>query len=107
MPADEQKTASKPLSKNGDPPKPERKRRRKVAAGYRNGEAFKKLRVLVLCHEDLVTADSVDDLTPKEIASFKTEWDVISTLKKMGHEVLPVGVYNSLGVIGNALLEFK
>src|SRR5204862_6172966 len=41
------------------------------------------------------------------IAPFKTEWDVISTLKKIGHEVSPVGVYNNLGVIGNALLEFK
>jgi D-alanine-D-alanine ligase len=73
----------------------------------KNGDAVKKLRVMVLCHEDLVPPDSVDDLTPKEIAPFKTEWDVISTLKKMGHEVLPVGVYNNLGVIGNGLLEFK
>ena len=71
------------------------------------GEAFKKLRVMVLCHEDLVPPDSIDDLTPKEVGPFKTEWDVISTLKKVGHEVLPVGVYNNLGVIGNALLEFK
>ncbi len=77
----------------------------KVAA--KNGDTFKKLRVMVLCHEDLVPPDSVDGLTPKEIAPFKTEWDVISTLKKMGHEVSPVGVYNNLGIIGNALLEHK
>src|SRR5439155_4341761 len=51
--------------------------------------------------------DSIDDLTTKEIAPFKTEWDVISTLKKVGHEVSPDGVYNNLGVIGNALLEHK
>lgn len=76
-------------------------------AAAKNGDTVKKLRVMVLCHEDLVPPDSVDDLTPKEIAPFKTEWDVISTLKKMGHEVLPVGVYNNLGVIGNGLLEFK
>ncbi len=62
---------------------------------------------MVLCHEDLVPPDSIDDLTPKEVAPFKTEWDVISTLKKIGHDVQPVGVYNNLGVIGNALLEFK
>ena len=86
--------------------KPASKRRRAKAAD-KNGEAFKKLRVMVLCHEDLVPPDSIDDLTPKEVAPFKTEWDVISTLKKIGHEVLPVGVYNNLGVIGNALLEFK
>ena len=86
--------------------KPASKRRRAKAVD-KNGEVFKKLRVMVLCHEDLVPPDSIDDLTPKEIAPFKTEWDVISTLKKIGHEVLPVGVYNNLGVIGNALLEFK
>jgi D-alanine-D-alanine ligase len=77
----------------------------KVAA--KNGDTFKKLRVMVLCHEDLVPPDSIEGLTPKELAPFKTEWDVISTLKKIGHEVSPVGVYNNLGVIGNALLEHK
>ena len=51
--------------------------------------------------------DSIEDLSAKEIAPFKTEWDVISTLKKIGHEVSPVGVYNNLGVIGNALMEQK
>ena len=80
-------------------------RARKVAV--KNGDSFKKLRVMVLCHEDLVPPDSVEGLSAKEIAPFKTEWDVISTLKKIGHEVSPVGVYNNLGVIGNAILEGK
>ena len=73
----------------------------------KNGETFKKLRVIVLCHEDLVPPDSIEDLSAKEIAPFKTEWDVISTLMKIGHEVSPVGVYNNLGVIDNALMEHK
>src|SRR5438045_3412474 len=62
---------------------------------------------MVLCHEDLVPPDSIDGLSAKEVAPYKTEWDVISTLKKIGHEVYAVGVYNNLGVIGNALLEHK
>jgi len=70
-------------------------------------ELSKKLRVLVLVHEDLVPPDSIEGLTPKEIAPWRTEWDVISTIKKMGHDVYPLGVYNNLGVIGNALLEHK
>src|SRR6185436_14122010 len=98
---------AKAPAKNGEELKPERKRRRKRSVSPKNGEAFKKLRVMVLCHEDLVPPDSIDDLTPKEIAPFKTEWDVISTLKKIGHDVFPVGVYNNLGIIGNALLEHK
>src|SRR5256884_8080395 len=92
MTTDDQKAASKP-------------RRSKAIA--KNGDTFKKLRVMVLCHEDLVPPDSIDGLSAKEVAPYKTEWDVISTLKKIGHEVYPVGVYNNLGVIGNALLEHK
>ncbi len=90
-----------------DNQKSDRSTGRKTSAAAKNGDTFKKLRVMVLCHEDLVPPDSIDGLTPKEIAPFKTEWDVISTLKKMGHEVSPVGVYNNLGVIGNALMESK
>src|ERR1051325_6518651 len=94
--------------KSDDGQKVERKGKLKSSkAAAKNGEPFKKLRVMVLCHEDLVPPDSIDNLTPKEVAPFKTEWDVISTLKKMGHEVSPVGLYNNLGVIGNALLEHK
>ncbi|MEP6707117.1 MAG: D-alanine--D-alanine ligase [Pyrinomonadaceae bacterium] len=70
-------------------------------------ELSKKLRVLVLVHEDLVPPDTIEGLTAKEIAPWKTEWDVISTVKKMGHDVYPIGVYNNLGIIGNALIEHK
>jgi D-alanine-D-alanine ligase len=86
---------------------PRRKRGSPSGAASKNGEAFKKLRVIVLCHEDLVPPDTIEGLSAKEVAPFRTEWDVISTLKKIGHEVSPVGVYNNLGVIGNALIEQK
>jgi len=88
-------------------PTKERKRSRQKNRVAKNGDAFKKLRVIVLCHEDLVPPDTIEGLSAKEVAPYKTEWDVISTLKKMGHEVSPVGVYNNLGVIGNALMEHK
>lgn len=84
-----------------------RKRGSPSAAAAKNGDALKKLRVIVLCHEDLVPPDTIEGLTAKEIAPFKTEWDVISTLKKIGHDVSPVGVYDNLSVIGNALIEQK
>ena len=50
-------------------------------------EPRKKLRIIVLVHEDFVPPDSLDGLTDKEKLDIKTEYDVISTLKKMGHEV--------------------
>ena len=68
---------------------------------------FKKLRAIVLVHEDLVPPDSIQGLTQKEISPWKTEYDVISTLKKSGHEVVPVGVYDDLGAIQRALEEVK
>ena len=46
-------------------------------------------------------------MSEKEKLEVKTEYDVISTLKRMGHEVYPVGLYNQLNVIGNALMEHK
>ncbi len=70
-------------------------------------EPKKKLRIIVLAHEDLIPPDTLDGLTEKEKIEVKTEFDVISTLKKMGHEVYPIGLYNQLNVIGNALLEHK
>ena len=52
-------------------------------------EPKKKLRIIVLVHQDLVPPDSLDGLSDKEKAEIKTEYDVTSTLKKMGHEVYP------------------
>jgi len=65
------------------------------------------LRILVLVHEDLVPPDSIEGLTPKEIQPWKMEYDIISTLRRMGHEVFPVGLYSDLAVIRNAIAEHK
>src|SRR6267142_443007 len=70
-------------------------------------EPKKKLRIIVLVHQDLVPPDSLDGLSDKEKAEVKTEYDVISTLKNMGHDVHPIGLYNQLNVIGDALMEHK
>ncbi|HSR62786.1 MAG TPA: D-alanine--D-alanine ligase [Gammaproteobacteria bacterium] len=68
---------------------------------------MKKLRALVLVHEDLVPPDSMEGYTDKEIIEWKTEYDVITTLREMGHEVHPLGVHDDLGVIRKAILEWK
>jgi len=67
----------------------------------------KKLRVMVLMHEDLVPPDSMEGYTDKEIIEWKTEYDVVSTLKDMGHEVRAIGVHDDLGVIRDALDDMK
>ncbi len=57
-------------------------------------------------HSDLVPPDEIDD---KQLDRFTTDWiteyDVIETLKKMGHEVIKLGVYSDLTKIRKALEE--
>lgn len=67
----------------------------------------KKLRVIVLMHEDFVPPDTLDGVENVEKASWRTEYDVVATLRSMGHEVWPVGVRSELGVIRKAIYEHK
>lgn len=67
----------------------------------------RKLRILVLVHTDLVPPDDLEGYSDKEYQEWKTEFDVISTLRENGHEVRALGVYDDLGVIREAIHEFK
>lgn len=67
---------------------------------------MKRLRVLVLMHEDLVPPDHLNGHDLKTV-EWKTEYDVVSTLRKLGHEVQPLGVKSDLGVIRSAIEEWK
>jgi len=69
--------------------------------------SHRRMRVLVLMHEDLVPPDSIKGVSEKEMTPWKTEFDVVATLRDMGHEVLPLGVASDLGVLRDAILEFK
>lgn len=64
------------------------------------------LRINVLVHKDCVPPDSLDGVSEKERLLWKTEYDVISTLKELGHEVQPLGLYDDLGVISTAIQDF-
>jgi D-alanine-D-alanine ligase len=65
------------------------------------------MRILVLVREGLVPPDTIEGLDDKEIAKWKVEYDVISTLRGMGHEVRVEGVYDDLGPIRNSIRDFK
>ncbi len=73
----------------------------------KNGAKIKPLRVLVLMEKSLVPPDVIDDLSPGKIAPFRTELDVCTTLKKLGHEVMKLGVQDDLSVIREAIDQFK
>jgi D-alanine-D-alanine ligase len=67
----------------------------------------RKLRVIVLAHEDLIPPDTLEGVEDKEKELWRTEYDVISNLRSLGHEVWPVGVRSELGVIRQAIEERK
>lgn len=68
---------------------------------------MRRLRVLVLMDEELVPPESLDGFSDEEMLNWKTEFDVITTLKELGHSPMNLGVSNDLGVIRNALETFK
>ena len=68
---------------------------------------MRHLRVLALMHPDFVPPDSTDGYTPKQINEWKTEYDVVSTLRAAGHEVRPLGVQEEIRPVREAIEEFK
>ena len=52
---------------------------------------MRKLRILALMHGDLVPPE---DTTGVDLATaeWRTEYNVVTTLREMGHEVRPLGV---------------
>ena len=68
---------------------------------------MKKLRVLVLMDRDLVPPPSMEGFSDEEISEWKTEFDVLSSLKEMGHQVVPLGVADDPGVIRKTLLDLR
>jgi len=68
---------------------------------------MKKLRVLVLMHEDLIPPESIEGLSDREIAPFKAEFDVVAGLEALGHDVRPLGMLDDLGVVRKAILRWR
>lgn len=68
---------------------------------------MKKLRVSVLMHERFVPPDSVEGLGEKDLAPFKTEYDVTRGLRALGHEVMPLGIGDDLAPLRLNLRTFK
>jgi D-alanine-D-alanine ligase len=67
----------------------------------------RRLRVLVLMHPDFVPPDSADGYTAGEINEWKTEFDVVSTLRAAGHDVRPLGVQEEIKPVRDEIESFK
>jgi D-alanine-D-alanine ligase len=68
---------------------------------------MKRLRVLVLLHPDLMPPDSSKGYSEQEINVWKTEYDVVTTLRAAGHEVRPLGVQDELKPIRDEIEAWK
>jgi D-alanine-D-alanine ligase len=68
---------------------------------------MRKLRVLVLMHDELVPPASLDGLSDAEVNKWKMEYDVLSTLEGLGHEVIPLGVQDELLPIRHAITSHR
>jgi len=67
----------------------------------------RRCRIIALTHEDLVPPENPRETTDLSQVEWKTEFDVVSTLKDLGHEVCVVGVRSDLGVVRRAMDDFK
>ncbi|MGH9753367.1 MAG: D-alanine--D-alanine ligase family protein [Blastocatellia bacterium] len=57
--------------------------------------------------EDLIPPETLGGVENKEKEEWRAEYDVVSTLRAMGHKVWPVGVCNDLRVIREAIEEHQ
>jgi D-alanine-D-alanine ligase len=65
------------------------------------------VRVLALVHRHLIPPEKIEEGTDITAAPWRTEYDVITTLKAMGHEVQALGVHDDLGEIRRLAGEWK
>jgi D-alanine-D-alanine ligase len=68
---------------------------------------MKRLRILVLMDPRLMPPKSSDGYTEQQINVWKTEYDVVKTLRTAGHEVRPLGVYDELKLIRDEIEGWK
>lgn len=67
----------------------------------------RRLRVAVLMHPALVPPESLEGFSEKESYEWKTEYDVVTALREIGHEVQPVGVADELAPIRTVIQEWE
>lgn len=68
---------------------------------------MRQLRVLALVNENLVPPETMEGSTDKEIDEWKAEYDVITTLREMGHNVEVLGLSDDLTPVRDSIVKFK
>ena len=68
---------------------------------------MKRLRVLVLVRQGNEPPESMKGHSESEIEEWKAEFDVVTALRELGHETMPLGVYDDLTPIRRALVDWQ
>ena len=68
---------------------------------------MRKYRILVTTHKGLVPPDDIRDLSQSKIDDFRTEYDVLHTLRRSGHDVRIIGIGEHLAPLRAAIDEFR
>jgi len=67
----------------------------------------KPQRVLVLVHETLVPPETMEGYTPQEIDEWRTEYDVVASLRAMGQEIKVLGLGDNLVELRATIMDWK
>ena len=68
---------------------------------------MRKLRVILMVHAELVPPDSTEGLSEEVIHEWKAEYDVLTTLRGLGHEVLVIGMREDFADLREAVESFR
>lgn len=68
---------------------------------------MKRSRVLVVLHPSLMPPDSLEGQDPRAIEEWRTEFDVIQTLKASGHEVRALGVLDTITELRTTIADWQ
>lgn len=70
---------------------------------------MKKKRILVLVREGLEPPDSIEGMGDDDVfgAPWKTEYDVVITLRELGYQVKVLGIFDELAALREAIKEWK
>ena len=65
------------------------------------------LRILLLCHEDLIPPEDEAAASAEKLEQTETERDVLRALRALGHSVEVVGLYDELTPLREAVRKFR
>jgi len=68
---------------------------------------MRKLRIAALIRDGLVPPEGVTGYDENDPPEWKMEFDILATLREMGHEAVPIGLYDDLSPVRECIRDWK